>query len=307
MADVQAWRATQAALATEVGRVSTLLRSLSAEFPHPPGAAKPVRLAAEAASDGLGLDPVLGRWDLAEVAMHLSQTWVAIPGLARSDLAEVEAIVPGRGAGASVARNVDQLGAVTLRAVASDPERDLGVLAGRIETRAQKYLACCSAGDPDLHRPWLLSGITVPPQVFTAHLLSETIVHGSDIARAAGRPWRIEPAHAALVVRWFLFELLLHGTPALIPDPATLAAVRGRYRFDIRGHGSVRMVFDERGARLDADPGRPDCRMSFDPVAFLLMFFGRRGPMATAARGGLLAWGRKPWLAMRLQKALPTP
>jgi uncharacterized protein (TIGR03083 family) len=286
MAEVQAWRATQAALATEVTRVTTLLRSVNTEK-------RP--------------EPVLGRWGLADIAMHLSQTWIAIPGLARADLSEVEAIVPGRGAGPSVARDVGQLGAVTLSAVAADPERDLGVLADRIETRSREYLAHCAEADPDLHRPWLLSGITVPPHVFTAHQLSETVVHGADIARAAGRPWRIEPAHAALVVRWFLFELLLYGAPALIADPATLESVRGRYRFDIRGHGSVRMVFDERGARLDVDSGHPDCRMSVDPVAFLLMFFGRRGPVATAARGGLLAWGRKPWLALRLQKALPTP
>lgn len=286
MSDVQAWAALQTALAAEVARVATLLRSLQTQQ-------RPA--------------PVLGRWDLADIAMHLSQTWIAIPGLARADLAEVEAIVPGRGAGSSVARDVGQLGAVTLSAVAADPERDLSVLAERIETRSRDYLARCAATDPDLHQPWLLSGITVPPHVFTAHLLSETVVHGSDIARAAGRPWRIERAHAALIVRWFLLELLLYGTPALIADPAVRAGMRGRYRFDIRGHGSVRLVFDGRGARLDADPGRPDCRMSVDPVSFLLMFFGRRGPVATAARGGLLAWGRKPWLALRLQKALPTP
>lgn len=295
MVDIQAQQAQQAgqalrtALAAEVCRVTALLRLLNDE--HPPGT----------------LSPVLGCWHLADIAMHLSQTWIAIPGLARADLTEVEALVPGRGAGRSVARNVHQLGAVTLRAVAADPERDLGVLAGRIEARSAEFLARCAAADPALRRPWLLSGITVPPHVFTAHLLSETVMHGADIARAAGRPWRIDPAHAALAVRWFLFELLRNGAPALIGDPATLAALRGRYRFDIRGHGTVRMVFDADGARLDDGSGRPDCRIKIEPVAFLLMFFGRRGPFATAARGGLVAWGRKPWLALRLQRALPVP
>jgi hypothetical protein len=133
------------------------------------------------------------------------------------------------------------------------------------------------------------------------------VVHGADIAAAAGRPWRIDPAHAALAVRWFLFELLLNGASALISDAAKLAAVGGSYRINIRGHDCVPIIFDERGARLDTDPGRPDCRMSVDPVAFLLMFFGRRSLAATAVRGGVLAWGRKPWLAMRLHAALPTP
>lgn len=327
MGDVQAWRDTRTALAVEVGRVSTLLRSLAGEgCPTTSRTGEPVLAGSDVAgskgagskgagakgagakgagSNGAG--SVLGHWNLADLAMHLSQAWIAIPGLARADLTEVEAIVPGRGAGASVARDVGQLGAVTLRLVASDPERDLAVLASRIEARSREYLARCATGDPDLHLPWLLGGITVPPRVFTAHLLSETVVHGADIAAAAGRPWRIEPAHAALVVRWFLLELLIHGAPALITDAAKLAAVRGRYRIDIRGHESVPLVLDERGARLDADPRRPDCRMSVDPVAFLLMFFDRRSLAATAVRGGVLAWGRKPWLAVRLQKALPTP
>jgi hypothetical protein len=288
--DVQAWPALRTALDVEVGRVTALLRSLR---PSTPAAQSPAQ--------------VLGRWGLADIAMHLSQTWIAIPGLARGDLTEVETVVPGREAGAAVARDVRHLGAVTLRAVAADPERDLGVLATRIESRSRAYLARCAATPCDARRPWLLSDITVPPHVFTAHLLSETVVHGSDIARAAGRPWRIEPAHAALVVRWFLFELLLNGAPVLIADPAVLRALRGRYRFKIRGHGSVRVVFDDRRARLDTEPGGPDCHVSVDPVAFLLMFFGRRGPVATAARGGLVAWGRRPWLALRLQRALPIP
>lgn len=243
--------------------------------------------------------------------MHLSQTWIAIPGLARADLAEVESIVPDRGAGASVARDVTQLGAVTVAAVAAEPVRDPAQLADRIAERAAGYLRDCAdqqARRPeDEHRSWLLSGITVPPHVFTAHLLSETLVHGWDIARASGRRWRIDPDHAALVVRWFLLELLVYGAPQLLGDPATLARVSGRYRFDVRRHGSVRMVFDSSGARLDDAPGPPDCRMSLHPVAFLLLFFGRRGLVGTVARGGVLVGGRKPWLGLRLQRSVPTP
>jgi hypothetical protein len=288
---VQEWPRLQRALAVESARVAELLRSLAG----PAVAADP---------GGAG---VVGGWGMCEVAVHLSQAWIAVSGLSRVDLTEVDAIVPDRGAGASVARNVGQLGQVTRAAVAAETVRDPGVLAERIETRSRDYLADCPGQCFDQHRPWLLSGIEVPPYVFTAHLLSETVVHGWDIARAAGRPWRIHPAHAALVVRWFLFELLLHGAPQLIGDPATLAGVRGRYRFDIRGYGPVRMVFDDRGARLDEAPGPPDCRMSLDPVAFLLLFFGRRGLAGTVARGGVLVWGRKPWLGVRLQAALPTP
>ncbi|MGH3539233.1 MAG: hypothetical protein ACRDQJ_13235, partial [Pseudonocardiaceae bacterium] len=36
----------------------------------------------------------VGQWNLAEVAMHLSQAWVAVPGLARRDLSGVYEVVP---------------------------------------------------------------------------------------------------------------------------------------------------------------------------------------------------------------------
>jgi uncharacterized protein (TIGR03083 family) len=281
-----AWSRCQNALAVETLRVTELLRSLPAARPEP-GA--------------------VGGWDAHEVAVHLSQTWIAIPGLARSDLAEVESIVPNRGAGASVARDVSQLGAVTRAAVAAEPVRDPGQLADRIAERAADYLRDCAV-QGDEHRPWLLSGITVPPHVFTAHLLSETLVHGWDIARAAGRPWRIDPDHAALVVRWFLLELLVYGAPQLLGSPATLARVSGRYRFDVRRHGSVRLAFAADGVHLDDAPGPPDCRMTLHPVAFLLLFFGRRGLVGTMARGGVLVvGGRRPWLGVRLQRSMPTP
>ncbi|MDQ4031651.1 MAG: hypothetical protein M3332_05035 [Actinomycetota bacterium] len=54
------------ALRDEVRRVTTLLRSI-----RDPEA------------------PAVGQWNLAEVAMHLSQAWVVVPGLARQDLSHL--------------------------------------------------------------------------------------------------------------------------------------------------------------------------------------------------------------------------
>jgi len=46
--------------------------------------------------------------------------------------------------------------------------------------------------------------------------------------------------------------------------------------------------------------GRPppaDLRLSVDPVVFLLTSYGLMPSWKALARGGILAWGRKPWLA----------
>ena len=61
----------RAALRVEVERVLALLRS--------------VRHASA---------PALGVWDLAEVALHLSQGRLAVPGLANRDLADAYAVLP---------------------------------------------------------------------------------------------------------------------------------------------------------------------------------------------------------------------
>lgn len=46
------------------------------------------------------------------------------------------------------------------------------------------------------------------PVYFACHLLSETLVHGHDLARARGIPWQVEDAHAALVVRGLMLPVL---------------------------------------------------------------------------------------------------
>jgi hypothetical protein len=56
------WQQGLDALRDEVQRVTTLLRSISE-----PGA------------------PAVGQWNIAEVAMHLSQVWIGLPSLASAD------------------------------------------------------------------------------------------------------------------------------------------------------------------------------------------------------------------------------
>ena len=96
----------------------------------------------------------------------------------------------------------------TTLGVKSDLERDPAVLADRIETRAQEYFSECVGADPDAPRPWLVQGATVRQSALTYHLLSETVMHGYDIAQAAGRKWRIEPAHAVMALGRFIVPII---------------------------------------------------------------------------------------------------
>lgn len=177
------WRQSLDALREEVRRVTSLLRSV-----RDPAA------------------PAVGDWNLAEVAMHLSQGWIVVPGLARRDLSGFYEVIPSLEgvAGDSLIRDMGELGEVMALGVRSDPERDPGVLADRIEVRAQEYFSECAEASADELRPWVVDGVTVRLSTLTCHLLNEMVVHGYDIARAAGCSWRIVHSHAAMMLERFI-------------------------------------------------------------------------------------------------------
>lgn len=242
--------------------------------------------------------------------MHLSQAWVVVPGLARADLSRAYEVLPALEgiAGENFIRDVWDLGGVTKLGVSSDPERNLRTLADRIEGRAGEFFAeqaGCSADEP---RPWLVEGLVVPRSVLTAHLLHETLIHGSDIARAARRPWPIDPSHAALVFGGFLVEALRVLDPRAMVDQKRAKGVRAVY--DIRLRGADSFVFDFDDGELRIDPpggGRVDCHLSADPVALMMVALGRRSQWTAIAKGQLVAWGRKPWLGPRLRRMIRNP
>ena len=148
-------------------------------------------------------------------------------------------------AGDSLMQDMWELGEVTVLGVKSDSERDPAVLADRIEQRAQEYLAECARHSPKELRPWLVEGSTLPLSALTGHLLNETIMHGYDIARAAGRKWRIEPAHAAMVVRQFFVPVLRALDPRVFVNGEKAAGLRATYDVRLRGHDRLHFIFDE--------------------------------------------------------------
>ena len=281
------WAAAQEALRDAVGRVTALLRS----DPDPNV-------------------PAIGVWTLAEVAMHLSQAWVVVPGLGRGDLSRAYEVLPSMQgvAGDNFIRDVWDLGGVTQLGVNADPERHLRVLADRIEGRAAEFFAEQAGRSADELRPWLVEGVKVPRRVLTAHLLNETLMHGQDIARAAGRPWPIDRAHAAMVFGGFLVEALKVLDPRAMVDQKRGKGVRATFDIQLRGDESFVFAFDDGELRIDPDPRpRIDCHISADPLALLMVAWARKSQWSAIARGQLVAWGRKPWLGPRLRLLIRNP
>jgi hypothetical protein len=281
------WQRGQDALRIEVHRVIDLLRSI-----RDPDM------------------PAVGEWTAGEVAMHLSQVWLVGPALARKDLSRIFEVMPSLAGTAekSLIRDIWDLANVTTLGVQSDPERNLNVLAERIEARAEEYFSECAGADPDALRPWMVEGVTIRQSTLTYYLLNETVMHGSDIARAVRRPWRIEPAHAAMVLGRFIVPLIQADDPRVFVNCAKATGVRATYDVRVRGGGNFYFVFDD-GSLMIEEPSsrRVDCHISADPVAFLRVVWGRQSQWSAIAQGKLLAWGRKPWLGPQLRGFVRAP
>lgn len=286
-ATVTDWKQGQEALREEVARVTSLLRSIHDSHL-----------------------PALGVWNIGELAVHLSQAWRGIPAMARRDLSPIYEVLPDIAgtAGDSVMKDIWDLGDLMIRAVKTDPERDLGVLADRIEGEADRYFAECVGADPNEPVPWMVEGFTLPRSIFTYHLLDETVVHAYDIARAAGRKWRIEPSHAAMALGRFVFPVWQAAPPRMFVNGAKAAGLRATYDMRLRGGDRFYFVFNDGDLTIEKPSSRTvDCHISADPVAMLLVAFARRSQWPAIATGKLMAWGRKPWLGFQLRSLLRNP
>jgi hypothetical protein len=281
------WQQGQGALRQEVQRVTALLRSI--EDPAV---------------------PAVGTWNLGDVAVHLSQAWLLVTCLAQQDLSPFHAVIPrdaGVAAGA-VVKDMWDWDSVTNSGVTSDAERNLTVIADRIDELAEQYFSGCAGQDFEAPRQWVVEGTTFHQASLTYHALNETVLHGYDIAHAARRPWRIEPAHAAMVLARFIVPVVRANDPRVFVNVAKAAGLRATYDVRIRGGEAFHFIFDDGALTIeDPSPRKIDCHISADPVAFLLVVWARQSQWSAIAKGKLMAWGRKPWLGFRLRSLIRNP
>jgi Mycothiol maleylpyruvate isomerase N-terminal domain len=180
------------------------------------------------------------------------------------------------------------------------PERDLHRLADTLEAAADAYFNVATNADPtvDIATP---NGLVIDPPTMAALLLGEQLIHGLDIARTAKMPWSIAPADALLV-----FPGALRVMPQYL-RPHRAAGVHLSFELRMRGGPRYRMSVDDGTAVITAAGAKADCVITADPVAFLLLGYGRISQLSPVLRGQLRPGGRKPWLAMRFGKLLDSP
>jgi uncharacterized protein (TIGR03083 family) len=240
--------------------------------------------------------PALGEWDVAQLAVHVSHAADVVGAMTKG--------------GGNLIEDIWGFSSLTRVMVAGEGRRSLAEVADRVEAGVAAFLAATepasAAGDDGLHS-WVVQGTEMPLSGLTCHLLNELTVHGRDIARAEGVPWPIERPHAALIVEGFLFPCLHILGRSMVRQEV---AGRARARFDIhlRGGGRGCLRFFDGDLAVEASPQGPvDCHLSVDPAAFLLVAWDRTSQWPAIARGQLLAWGRKPWLGLRMRSWVRNP
>jgi hypothetical protein len=91
-------------------------------------------------------------------------------------------------------------------------------------------------------------------------------------------------------------------------DKEAAAGVKARFDLRLRGQWQLHFVFDDGELSIEQPTNQPvDVHISADPVAFMLVGYGRIPQWGPLLKGQLMSWGRKPWLALRFGKFLRNP
>jgi len=146
------------------------------------------------------------------------------------------------------------------------------------------------------------AGLTLSPTAAAGEWLGELLVHGRDLARAAGVRWTMSDADS-LIVAAFTFEVL----------PAYIDTARIRRPLDVvvKLRGGTPQLVTVRGRLVeirDAErASRPHAVIAARPSAWVLLGYGRTSLARAIPRGLLVLGGNRPWRALEFQRAAIRP
>jgi uncharacterized protein (TIGR03083 family) len=230
----------------------------------------------------------IGHWSASDVAAHVATVLELNAGLACGTVLPVAAI--------------EAIPDWTQSALEKVEDRRPQALADRIQAAVSELTDAASSRDGDSRVAWH-GGLSIPISTQLALMVGEAMIHGYDIARALGRRWHIPSAWAETTLRGMLQVVPLY----FLPERS--AGLHARFEMRLRGI-ETRALFTITDDELQISQpggGRADCYISGEPTAVLLLLYGRTGPLRPAFTGHVVAWGRRPWLALRIPGVFRNP
>lgn len=227
----------------------------------------------------------IGDWSIEDLAAHLTDVYESYPRYIRNE-------------GRLFDRPAD-ITAHNAAVVEAGKGTDVKEAAQRIAAAARELDELLAHADPTSVVRWH-GGAELPMTTLAAIPGSEAIVHGYDIASAEDRSFQPDRSHAALVL-----ANLLHLLPLYVNEQAA-ARTTATYDLRLKGGGRRFLTFEAATLEVSETGGRPDCVVLADAATFLLIGYNRIGQWRPALTGKVVAWGRKPWLALRLPKLIAT-
>jgi hypothetical protein len=233
-------------------------------------------------------------WTTGQLVAHLCAMYGAFAATLRG-----EQFDPGIAAVAGTGRALPEIVAeVNASAIGQISFTGAAQAAEALAGAAADLLATLDAGlDPlaECPTPWYGATATRTAGALAALSVSESLIHGYDLAGALGTTRRMDERSAAAVVPTVMTAMM-----PLLVNPAGARDFTGAFEIRIRGAQPFVLTVDGGTARAQpADTERVDCVISLTACAALLVGFRRQPLWRAVLSGASMAYGRRPWLGLR--------
>ena len=254
-------------------------------------------------------EPVPGLdWNVGQLAAHLTAVYMVFGATMRGGYQDMElnAAVTAAGDGGGFPATIAAANeyAVALLAAESPASAADGLAAN-----AAVLLEALAEQDDlarELDTPWYGVGMTRNVGTLASLAVTESLVHGRDLARAVRADSRMSQSSAAAATPTVMSAML-----PLLFDADRAQGLEVEYEVRVRGGGRFLMrIADGKAECFAAGNGatrKVDCVISLDPRAALLVGFGRSTLARAILNGGALSSGRRPWLGLRFSTLFATP
>lgn len=229
----------------------------------------------------------VGQWNERQLAEHLSlmapmfAAFARDEGPAAEDVTKIEDVYAGLGQGRG-------------------SNRSMAEMADLLQQGLDDFLMTARGAEAERVTTWHGGAKLTLPEL-GGILIGEIFAHGIDMAGAEGVTWEVTHEQAV-----WLIEGLRPVLPMFV-DRSSAAGFSGTFDINLRGGPRMFLVFSDGALRIKDAAPRADCHISADPIDFVLVSYGRRSQWHSLLRGKIVAYGRKPWLGLKLNSLLVDP